>query len=108
LSVFNRNDDDGVARGARALVVCPESSTSGRSAQARLDEASGLAEAIGIVVKAQCSFKIRQAKPATLFGSGQVIEIAAQANVADAELTIIDAALTPVQQRGECGRALAG
>jgi GTPase len=99
LSVFNRNDDDGVARGARALVVCPESSTSGRSAQARLDEASGLAEAIGIVVKARCSFKIRQAKPATLFGSGQVIEIAAQANAAEAELTIIDAALTPVQQR---------
>jgi GTPase len=99
LSVFNRNDDDGVARGARALVVCPESSTSGRSAQARLDEASGLAEAIGIVVKAQSFFKIRQAKPATLFGSGQVIEIAAQANAADAELTIIDAALTPVQQR---------
>jgi GTPase len=99
LSVFNRSDEDGVARGARALVVCPERGLNERSADARLDEANGLALAIGIDVLHSSSFRIRQAKPATLFGSGQIEDIAAQARSIEAELVIIDGALTPVQQR---------
>jgi GTPase len=99
LSVFNRKEDDGVARGARALVVCPDGGRSERSVEARLAEASGLAMAIGIDVISTAAFKIRQAKPATLFGSGQLDDMATQARGIDAELTIIDAALSPVQQR---------
>ena len=43
--------------------------------------------------------KVRAPKPATLFGSGQVETIAAQGRAVDAELTIVDGVLTPVQQR---------
>jgi GTP-binding protein HflX len=70
-----------------------------RDTAARLDEAAGLAEAIGIVVVQRLSFKIRQPKAATLFGSGQVELIAAAAEEAEAELIIVDAPITPIQQR---------
>jgi GTP-binding protein HflX len=45
------------------------------------------------------SFKVRAPKAATLFGSGQVETIAAAASEAEAELIIIDAPITPIQQR---------
>jgi GTP-binding protein HflX len=46
---------------------------------ARLEEAAGAcAEAIGIDVVWRESFSVRQVKPATLFGSGQVQQIADQ------------------------------
>ncbi|RYE52991.1 MAG: GTPase HflX, partial [Rhizobiaceae bacterium] len=100
MSVFNREDDDGLSRGARALVALPErAGDSQRSAEARLDEASGLAAAIGINVVEKLAFKLRDPKPATLFGSGQVDQIATAARMDDAELIIVDAALTPIQQR---------
>ena len=70
-----------------------------RDTAARLDEAAGLAEAIGIDVAERLSFKVRSPKAATLFGSGQVESIAAAAVEAEAELIIIDAPITPIQQR---------
>jgi GTP-binding protein HflX len=70
-----------------------------RDTAARLDEAAGLAEAIGIEVAERLSFKVRAPKAATLFGSGQVESIAAAAREAEAELIIIDAPITPIQQR---------
>ncbi len=100
MSVFNREDDDGLSRGARALVALPErSGDSPRSADARLDEAAGLAAAIGVDVVEKLAFKLRDPKPATLFGSGQVEQIAMAARMGEAELIIVDAALTPIQQR---------
>jgi GTP-binding protein HflX len=42
---------------------------------------------------------VRSPKAATLFGSGQVEIIAASAEEAEAELIIIDASITPIQQR---------
>ena len=45
------------------------------------------------------AFRLREPKPATLFGSGQVDQIATAARMDDAELIIVDAALTPIQQR---------
>jgi len=100
LSVFNRDDDDGLSRGARALVALPERpGDSQRSADARLEEASGLAAAIGIKVIETLAFRLRDPKPATLFGSGQVDQIATAARMGEAELIIVDAALTPIQQR---------
>jgi len=55
-----------------------------RSAEARLEEAEGLAEAIGIVVADERSFRLRVIRPATLLGKGQVEEVAqlAKANAA--------------------------
>jgi GTP-binding protein HflX len=70
-----------------------------RSAEARLDEAEGLAEAIGIKVVSRRPFRIRTIRPATLLGKGQVEEIAGLAQEHDAALLIVDAALTPVQQK---------
>jgi len=100
LSVFNRDDDDGLSRGARALVALPERpGDSQRSADARLEEASGLAAAIGIKVIETLAFRLRDPRPATLFGSGQVDQIATAARMGEAELIIVDAALTPIQQR---------
>jgi GTPase len=100
LSVFSRSSDDGVARGARALVICPETGKSKlRSPDARLEEAAGLAAAIGIDVVDRMSVKVRDVRPATLFGTGQLESLSANVNIHEAELVIVDASLTPVQQR---------
>jgi GTP-binding protein HflX len=99
LSVFERQSDDGVARGGRALIVYPDLGKSNRDSQARLDEAAGLAGAIGLDVRDVAAFRVRAARPATLFGAGQVEEIALRARAGDAELIVVDGALTPVQQR---------
>jgi GTP-binding protein HflX len=70
-----------------------------RSAEARVEEAEGLAEAIGIDVVAAKPFRVRAVRPATLLGKGQVEEIAALAGEHDAHLLIVDAALSPIQQK---------
>ena len=90
-----------VARGERAIVIVPEKVGGGsrRSIDARLDEAEGLARAIGLDVVERRAFRLRALKPATLFGKGQVEQIAGMAREQDARLLIVDAALTPVQQK---------
>jgi GTP-binding protein HflX len=90
-----------VARGERALVVVPERVGDGarRSTEARVEEAAGLAQAIGVEVVAKRAFKLRQLRPATLLGKGQVEEIAELARENEAGLLIVDAPLTPVQQK---------
>ena len=70
-----------------------------RSAEARVEEAEGLAEAIGINVVAARPFRVRTIRPATLLGKGQVEEIAAAAKEQGAGLLIVDAPLTPIQQK---------
>ena len=101
LNNFDGNGAIDVARGERAVLVVPEMPREGsrRSAEARLDEAEGLAEAIGIKVVSRRSFRLRAIRPATLLGKGQVEEIAGIAREHDAGLLIVDAALTPVQQK---------
>ena len=64
-----------------------------------MEEAAGLAAAIGIDVVERRSYRLRQIRPASLFGKGQAEEIAALAEENEASLLIIDAALTPVQQK---------
>ena len=90
-----------MARGERALLVVPERIGEGglRSLDARVEEAAGLAAAIGIDVVARRSYRLRQIRPASLFGKGQADEIAELAEENDATLLIVDAALTPVQQK---------
>jgi GTPase len=70
-----------------------------RTPQARLDEAVGLAAAINLDVRESGVVPIPQPKPATLFGSGKVEELAGVVRMEDAELVIVDHPLTPVQQR---------
>ncbi|QCB38928.1 GTPase HflX [Sphingobium sp. PAMC28499] len=99
MAIFNRDSEDEVARGARAVVVHAETHGGDRrDSDARLEEARGLALAIGIDVRAAQSFRVRDRKPATLFGSGQVDQIATLVNQEEAELVIVDNALSPVQQ----------
>ena len=100
MSIINREDDDGVTRGARALIALPDGlGTTLRSAEARLDEATGLAQAIGLDVVDRLEFRGRDPKPATLFGSGQVEAIGRAALMAEAGVIVVDGPLTPVQQR---------
>jgi GTP-binding protein HflX len=99
MSGFTREEADEVKRGAKAVIALPERGDSLRDSEARLDEASGLAGAIGLHVVDRLAFRLRQPKPATLFGSGQVEQIALAVRMAEAELVVVDAPLTPVQQQ---------
>jgi GTP-binding protein HflX len=83
------------------LLVVPERIGEGglRSLDARVEEAAGLAAAIGIDVVARRTYRLRQIRPASLFGKGQAEEIAEVAEQREATLLIVDASLTPVQQK---------
>ncbi|MFN3287603.1 MAG: GTPase HflX [Sphingomonadaceae bacterium] len=70
-----------------------------RDAQARLEEAVGLAAAIQLDVALAEIIRVREPRPATLLGSGQVERLAHQAAEAGAGVVVIDGALTPIQQR---------
>jgi len=70
-----------------------------RSAEARVEEAQGLAAAIGIDVVAAKPFRVRAIRPATLLGKGQVDELAELAKAEEARLLIVDAPLSPIQQK---------
>ena len=64
-----------------------------------MEEAEGLAAAIGIDVVEARPLRVRTVRPATLLGKGQVEEIAELAKDRKAALLIVDAALTPIQQK---------
>jgi GTPase len=70
-----------------------------RSAEARIEEAEGLAGAIGIDVIGARAVRVRTVRPATLLGKGQVEELAEAASRSGAHLLIVDSALTPIQQK---------
>lgn len=95
---FDRDPDE-FSRGATALVVYPDMGGSSRDADARLEETAGLAAAIGIEVREKVAVKLRQPKPGTLIGSGQVETLAETVRHEELQLAVFDAALTPVQQR---------
>jgi GTP-binding protein HflX len=101
VNAFDGNGAIEVARGERAIIAVPELPREGsrRSAEARLEEAEGLAQAIGIDVVASRPLRVRTVRPATLLGKGQVEEIAELAKEQGAALLIVDAALTPIQQK---------
>jgi len=64
-----------------------------------VEEAEGLAEAIGINVVATRPLRVRTVRPATLLGKGQVEELADAAKEHGAGLLIVDAPLSPIQQK---------
>jgi GTP-binding protein HflX len=81
--------------------VCPD--IRGRrhvqDSEARLDEAKGLAQAIGIVVAEAFVLPVRDVRAGTLFGEGQIERIRTECEQEQAELVIVDGALSAIQQR---------
>lgn len=90
-----------VSRGARALVVCPDIRREryDLDPEARLEEICGLTMAIGIIIGESYILPVRDVRPNTLFGSGQVERIATDCELHEIELVVVDGALSPIQQR---------
>lgn len=97
-------DREDVARGARTAILLPElpaahSRAQRRDRDPRIEEAKGLALAIGLDVVVTHLVTVRKIHPATLLGSGQVQAFGNMVEDHDCELVIVDGALTPIQQR---------
>lgn len=82
-------------------MVCPDIRGQRRSddPEARLEEAKGLALAIGIVVAEAFILPIRTVRPGTLFGEGQIERIGLACEQEQADLVIVDGSLSAIQQR---------
>jgi len=72
---------------------------SSRSADARLEEAMGLARAIDLNVVSSGIVPLGAIRPATFIGKGKVEEFAGLIKADDAGIVVMDCALSPVQQR---------
>ena len=87
----------------RAAVILPWDghgrAEAARAAEARLAEAVGLAASIGLVVVHMAVLPLRARRPATLLGSGQVANQGVEITEHAVGVVIVDALLTPVQQR---------
>jgi GTPase len=97
-------DDLGAVRPRTAVVVHVEPKSRSeasfeRDAEARLAEAVGLTAAIGLAVVGEHIVPLARPTPATLIGSGKVGEIAADARAREPEVIVVNAQLSPVQQR---------
>jgi GTP-binding protein HflX len=84
-----------------AIVIHPdrEGRGSSRGADARLEEACGLALALDLEVREDLVVTLRKLTPATLFGKGKVEEIGHLVEAREADVVVVDDALSPVQQR---------
>jgi len=87
----------------RAAVILPwerpDRHDPGRAAEARLAEALGLAASIGLVIVHSAILPQRSVRPATLLGEGQVAAQGEAIAAQDVVVTVVDAQLSPVQQR---------
>ncbi|MBP0443875.1 GTPase HflX [Roseomonas sp. SSH11] len=70
-----------------------------RAAEARLAEAVGLAASIGVAIVHTGIHPLRTRRPSTLLGEGQVEAAGAAMAEHGVKVAVVDAALTPVQQR---------
>ncbi len=103
------DSEKAIAASTRTLVVGPyrlrfRKGPSGekapsRSIDARLDEATGLALAIDLAIIQSFVAATEAPRPATYLGKGKVEEITDLAKAEDIGLVVVDAALSPVQQR---------
>ena len=70
-----------------------------RSAEARLEEAVGLARAIDLTIIGAEVIPVREIKPSTYVGRGAIERLAPIVKEKEIDVIIMDCALTPVQQR---------
>jgi GTP-binding protein HflX len=85
----------------RALVLVPRlgREKESREPEARLEEAVGLAAAIDLNIVDGLVVPLARLRPSTYFGTGKVDELAVRIKADETDLVVIDADLTPVQQR---------
>jgi GTP-binding protein HflX len=86
----------------QAVVVHPDiflPNTMHRNPMLRLEEAVGLTQAINLKVAHAQTVHLRKVRPSTLLGGGAVEELKGLISHFKAEVVIVDASLTPVQQR---------
>jgi GTP-binding protein HflX len=83
----------------RADAAAVQGIDNARSAEARIEEARGLALAIDVDVVDAWIVTLTQIRPATYIGPGKVEEIAERAKADAIDLVVVDCALSPVQQR---------
>ncbi|MFZ2103870.1 MAG: GTPase HflX [Roseiarcus sp.] len=98
--------EQAVAAHTRTLVVCPTVASrpaaaekAARTVEARREEAVGLARAIDLDVVDSALANLSEIRPATYLGKGKVAELAEQVKNEEIDLVVMDAALSPVQQR---------
>jgi GTP-binding protein HflX len=83
----------------KAELVASAKTAHGRSHEARLSEALGLAQAIGVEIVAGQIAPLAQIRPASYLGKGKAAELAALVSAEEIDLVVMDCALSPVQQR---------
>jgi GTP-binding protein HflX len=102
-----RVDIDGLRHGDRALVIHPDlhrrakpaAGLHYRTPASRLEEACGLALAIDLEIAAAEVVRVSEPRPATLIGQGAVDRLKELIEETSIALVVVDAAITPVQQR---------
>ena len=73
--------------------------TSDRAVAARLEEAVGLALAIDLEIADSIVAPVSAPRPSTLLGSGKVAEIGERVKETETEVVVVNAQLSPIQQR---------
>ncbi len=83
-----------------ALVLHPDTGAlEAARVSARLEEAAGLAEALDLETADARVEPLRRIEPSTYFGSGKVEALSENLKALEANVLVLDTALTPVQQR---------
>nr|WP_084462619.1 GTPase HflX [Oceanibaculum pacificum] len=109
-TVQSSDRKNGAGHSGRALILHPDivggpqsQQDSGddavRAPEARLAEAAGLALAIELEIVHQEVVRVTKPTPATLLGSGQAERYGELIDAMEVEVAVVDAALSPVQQR---------
>lgn len=99
---LSERDGEIAGDSTRAFVIVPHlpgGAGTNRTPTARREEAVGLALAIDLFIVDSRVVSLRQIRPATLIGKGKVEEIAGLLSAYNVGLVVVDASLSPVQQR---------
>ena len=95
----NRSSNATAAARQRAIVLLPLSKDLVRDPALRLAEACGLAEALDLDVVRSDAIPLRRINPGSFLGGGRVEALKAEAEDQRIDVIVIDASLSPVQQR---------
>ena len=85
--------------GPEGIVAISDARFASRAAEARLAEAVGLAASIGLTIVHSGVLPLRSRRPSTLLGEGQVDMVRSAIEENQVGVVVVDAALSPVQQR---------